>query len=67
MLTYEQKHATCRNYEHVKKSNMHVVKNMHVVVYYCRTYYTSVRWEEGRVVEDMWYWMRRTSACVDRD
>ncbi len=26
-----------------KKTNMHDVKNMHVVVYYCTTYYKAVR------------------------
>ena len=58
MLTHEQKHATCRNYEHVKKTNIHVVTNMHVVIYYCRACCKAVRAGGRRIVEDICYRIR---------
>jgi hypothetical protein len=62
MLTYKQKHTTCRSYGHVKKTNMHVVTNVHVVVYYCRTYYKTVCARRRRKVEDICYRIPRDSA-----
>jgi hypothetical protein len=36
-----------------------------VCVYYCSTYYKTVRVGGRRIVEDMCYEIRRAEACVD--